>query len=64
MAIDNLPCELPRNASEEFGRDLLDKILPALLVDDSDGVVERATITRNGLLTPQFAYLQDYVDGK
>ncbi len=64
MAIDNLPCELPRNASEEFGRDLLDKILPALLVDDSDGVIERATITRNGLLTPQFAYLQDYVDGK
>lgn len=63
MAIDNLPCELPRNASEEFGRDLLDKILPALLVDDVDGVIERATVTRNGRLTPGFAYLQDYVDG-
>lgn len=63
MAIDNLPCELPRNASEEFGRDLLDKILPALLVEDSEGIIERATITRAGKLTPHFAYLQDYVDG-
>lgn len=63
MAIDNLPCELPRNASEEFGRDLLDKILPALLVEDSEGIIERATITQNGKLTPYFAYLQDYVDG-
>lgn len=64
MAIDNLPCELPRNASEEFGRDLLDKILPALLVEDSEGIIERATITRSGKLTPHFDYLQDYVDGK
>ncbi len=63
MAIDNLPCELPRNASEEFGRDLLDKILPALLVEDSEGIIERATIAKNGKLTEAFAYLQDYVDG-
>ena len=32
MAVDNLPGELPRDASEEFGRTLLDKILPSLLV--------------------------------
>jgi alanine dehydrogenase len=62
MAVDNLPCELPRSASEEFGRDLLDKILPSLLTEDIEGVIERATIARNGLLTPAFSYLQEYVD--
>ncbi|MBX7124959.1 MAG: NAD(P)-dependent oxidoreductase [Cyclobacteriaceae bacterium] len=64
MAIDNLPCELPRSASEEFGHDLIDKILFPLLSNDIEGVVERGTIARDGQLTPAFAYLQDYVDGK
>jgi alanine dehydrogenase len=63
MAVDNLPCELPRNASEEFGRDLLDKILQPLLVKDVEGIISRATITKNGTLTSSFQYLQDYVDG-
>ncbi|QOI96551.1 MAG: alanine dehydrogenase [Flammeovirgaceae bacterium] len=63
MAVDNLPCELPRNASEEFGRDLLDKILQPLLVEDVEGIIARATITNNGALTPVFQYLQDYVNG-
>ncbi|MCK6617216.1 MAG: NAD(P)-dependent oxidoreductase [Cyclobacteriaceae bacterium] len=63
MAVDNLPCELPRNASEEFGRDLLDKILQPLLVEDVEGIIARATITENGKLTPVFQYLQDYVNG-
>ncbi len=62
MAIDNLPCELPRSASDEFGHDLIDRILKPLLVEDKDGFVERGTITRNGKLTPQFEYLQSYVD--
>lgn len=61
MAIDNLPCELPRSASEEFGRDLIDRVLPILIGEDKDEVIERATITRNGLLTDHFMYLQDYV---
>jgi alanine dehydrogenase len=63
MAIDNLPCELPRSASEEFGRDLIDKILPPLLGDDPDRIIERATIARGGRLTPGFQYLADYVAG-
>jgi saccharopine dehydrogenase (NAD+, L-lysine-forming) len=63
MAIDNLPCELPRSASEEFGHDLIDRILKPLLLEDTDGFIERGTITRNGKLTPQFSYLQDYVNG-
>jgi alanine dehydrogenase len=60
MAVDNLPCELPRSSSEEFGRDLIDRILKPLLIEDSEGVIERATITLNGELTPHFSYLKDY----
>ncbi|MBI1768742.1 MAG: alanine dehydrogenase [Bacteroidetes bacterium] len=62
MAVDNLPCELPRSASEEFGRDLIDRILKPLLIDDSEGVVDRATIARDGQLTKHFSYLQEYVN--
>jgi NAD/NADP transhydrogenase alpha subunit len=62
MAIDNLPCELPRSASEEFGRDLIDKILPPLLGHDPDNIVARATIAHQGRLTPTFSYLSDYVN--
>lgn len=61
MAIDNLPCELPRSASEEFGRDLIDRILPKLIGEDKEEVIDRATVARNGLLTDNFMYLQDYV---
>jgi len=46
MAVDNLPCELPRSASEEFGRDLIDKILKPLLAEDIGGIIERGTIAK------------------
>jgi saccharopine dehydrogenase (NAD+, L-lysine forming) len=61
MAIDNLPCELPRSASEEFGRDLIDKILPLLFESDREGVIKRATIAKGGHLTEAYDYLSDYV---
>ncbi len=61
MAIDNLPCELPRSASEEFGRDLIDRILPRLFGEDKEKVIERATIASKGKLTTHFQYLQDFV---
>ena len=64
MAVDNLPCELPRDASTSFGWDLVEKVLPELLGTDECGVIERATITRDGKLTDRFSYLQDYVDGR
>jgi alanine dehydrogenase len=64
MSIDNLPCELPRSASEEFGRDLIDRILKPLLDGDVDRIIERATIAENGKITKEFSYLQDYVDSK
>ena len=63
MAVDNLPCELPRSASEEFGRDLIDRILKPLLEEDSEGIIERATIAANGQLTSYFDYLKDYASG-
>ena len=64
MAVDNLPCELPRDASEDFGNEFINKILPALVGEDSDRIIGRATITENGVLTEEYSYLQNYVDGK
>ncbi len=64
MAVDNLPCELPKDASEGFGEVFLEKVIPAFFNDDKDGVLARAKVTENGKLTERFAYLQDYVDGK
>lgn len=64
MAVDNLPCELPRDASEGFGDMFIENVLPAFFNKDKDGVLERARMTKDGKLTDRFAYLQDYVDGK
>lgn len=64
MAVDNLPCELPKDASEGFGKMFLDNVIPALFNGDKDGILKRAKMTENGKLTPRFDYLQDYVDGK
>lgn len=61
MAVDNLPCELPNNASRGFGRMFLEHVIPAFFNGDKDGILARARITENGKLTPRFAYLQDYV---
>ncbi|MES2140050.1 MAG: NAD(P)-dependent oxidoreductase [Bacteroidota bacterium] len=60
MAVDNLPCELPRNASEDFGKELIDKVLPALLIGDDQGLIDRGSITKGGKLMPRFNYLSDY----
>lgn len=62
MAVDNLPCELPKDSSESFGKMFLDQVMPAFFNGDTDGILERAKITENGKLTPRFSYLQDYVD--
>ncbi|MGD1845195.1 MAG: NAD(P)-dependent oxidoreductase [Salibacteraceae bacterium] len=64
MAVDNLPCELPKDASEDFGNEFMQHILPALIGNDPDDIIGRATIAANGALTEHYAYLQNYVDGK
>ncbi len=63
MAVDNLPCELPKDASEGFGDLFLDHVIPAFFNDDKDGILARAKMTENGKLTERYSYLQDYVDG-
>lgn len=64
MAVDNLPCELPKDASEGFGEMFLQHVIPAFFNSDKDGILDRAKITEKGQLTERFKYLQDYVDGK
>jgi hypothetical protein len=64
MAVDNLPCELPKDASEDFGNELLKNVLPALLGEDPDRIIERASETNfQGELTEDFKYLEDYANG-
>ena len=64
MAVDNLPCELPKDASEGFGESFAKHVIPAFLNNDKDGVLQRAKMTENGKLTERFSYLQNFVDGK
>jgi len=64
MAVDNLPCELPKDASEGFGDSFAKHVIPAFFNNDEDGVLFRARMTQNGKLTERFNYLQDFVDGK
>jgi alanine dehydrogenase len=64
MAVDNLPCELPKDASEGFGEMFLQNVIPAFFNNDKEGVLQRAKMTENGKLTSRFSYLQDFVDGK
>ena len=64
MAVDNLPCELPRDASQGFGEQFLQQIAPSFFDGDSEGVLSRAQITDSmGRLTPRFCYLQYYAMG-
>ena len=62
MAVGNLPNELPRDASKYFGEQLIKYILADLLSGGSK-VIEGATIVKNGRLTPQFEYLEEYARG-
>ncbi|MRT18053.1 alanine dehydrogenase [Vitellibacter sp. q18] len=63
MAVDNLPCELPKDASEGFGDMFMENVIPAFFNGDRDGILQRAKITTaEGKLTPRFAYLKDYVE--
>ncbi len=64
MSVDNLPCELPKDASEGFGEMFMEHVIPAFFNGDKDGILQRAKMTENGKLTERFQYLQDYVDGK
>jgi len=60
MAVDNLPSELPNEASEEFGKSIISEVLPHLLKKD-DGRISRATTASQGQFTTAFCYLEDFI---
>ena len=65
MTVDNLPCELPKDASEGFGDMFLEHVIPSFFNQDKDQVLERARMTNeNGDLTQRFGYLEDYAKGE
>ena len=49
MAVDNLPCELPKDASEGFGEMFLENVIPAFFNGDERGILKRAKITEVGV---------------
>jgi hypothetical protein len=63
MAVNNLPNELPRDASRYFGEQLIKFILEDL-IKGSSLIIDKATITKDGKLTKHFEYLKDYSEGK
>lgn len=64
MAVDNLPCELPKDASEGFGEAFLEHVIPAFFNNDEREILKRAKMTKKGKLTRRFHYLQDFVNGE
>lgn len=63
MAVDNLPCELPKDASVDFGKMFIEHVLEPLLGNDPENIIERASECKDGKLTEHFAYLEDYLKG-
>jgi saccharopine dehydrogenase (NAD+, L-lysine forming) len=59
MSIDNLPNEMPRDASASFGEQFLKEILGELIRGRSR-LISHGTITNDGVLTSYFKYLEDY----
>jgi alpha-aminoadipic semialdehyde synthase len=70
MAVDNLPCELPRESSGEFSDALMpfvDAIARADYGDPFDELalppeIKGAVITHKGALTPDYAYLKEFLE--
>lgn len=60
MTIDNLPNELPRDASRAFGQQFITYILEELTQPGSE-ILERATVAVDGRLGRHFQYLEGYV---
>ncbi len=69
LAVDNLPCELPVDASQHFGDALL-RFLPALARCDwsqpFEGLdlqdeIRRAVVVYRGRLTPKYAHLERHL---
>lgn len=64
MSIDNLPNEMPRDASTNFGEQFIASVIEELLEMESSAVIRRASIAKDGGLGPDYGYLADYVAGE
>jgi len=64
MAVDNLPGELPRDASTDFGDALVRHVIPELTGETETGMIPRATIASGGKLTGDFSYLKGFLEGR
>jgi hypothetical protein len=64
MAVDNLPNEIPREATKVFGKQFITKIMGELMKTDHSEMLERATIAERGHLKPGFRYLSEWVDSR
>jgi len=61
MAVDNLPCEVSRDASLSFGNQLMNNVMPSL-INGGDDLIDRASITTTeGKLNRHFDYLASFV---
>ncbi len=64
MAVDNLPCELAKDASEDFGDMFMQHVIPALFDGDKDGVLKGAMMTKDGKLTEKYSYLEGFLNSR
>ena len=53
-----------RDASKSFGDQLLEFVLPELVIKFDAPIIKKATIAENGDLTTGFEYLRDYLEGR
>ena len=61
MAVDNLPSELPKDSSTEFGIDIINEVIPYILGQD-DGRILNSTITDEGRFLDKYNYLDEYIN--
>ena len=60
MAVDNLPSELPRDSSTEFGNGIVNEVIPYILGKD-DGRILNSTIADKGRFLEKYTYLNEYI---
>jgi saccharopine dehydrogenase (NAD+, L-lysine forming) len=64
MTIDNLPNELPRDASLAFGDQFIEFLIPEIVQWNQSEILDRATIAKEGKLGKYFEYLAEFLQTK
>ncbi len=64
MAVDNLPSELPRSSSKDFGKALINHVMDSLIMNPNTDMINEATITTKRGLTDKFSYLKAFTRKK